>query len=219
MSAGTEALISTARDRFEFWAEFIRERGLARVAEIGVRRGVFAERMLRQCPSIQRYYMVDPWQHLAGWNKRGNVSADQHEAFFHEAMERTAFADSRRRVLRTTTPQAAALLDDIDFVYIDGDHTLRGITLDLVTLFGKVRAGGWIGGDDFTPSIWQHDRRYEPSLVFPFAVHFAEAMDCPIYGLPFDQFLMAKGGGFAFHDLTGRYGELGLRGQMLNGQV
>jgi hypothetical protein len=40
-------------------------------------------------------------------------------------------------------------------------------------VFPKVRAGGWIGGNDFSPSIWQHSEAYESTLVCPFAIYFA----------------------------------------------
>jgi hypothetical protein len=34
---------------------------------------------------------------------------------------------------------------------------------------------------------------YEPTLVFPFALYFAEAKDHKIFALPYKQFLMIKG--------------------------
>lgn len=40
--------------------------------ELGVRRAPFAEHVLRHCPTIERYYMLDPWRHLDDWNKPGN---------------------------------------------------------------------------------------------------------------------------------------------------
>jgi hypothetical protein len=79
-----------------------------------------------------------------------------------------------------------------------------------------VREGGWLGGDDFSPSIWQHSEQYEPTLVFPLAVHFAEAVNARIYALPYKQFLIEKAAdsGHAFVDLTGRYGDLELKRQL-----
>ncbi len=93
--------------------------------------------------------------------------------------------------------------DSLDFVYIDGDHTLKGITIDLINLWDKVKPNGIIGGDDFSPTIWQHYPTFEPTLVFPFAVYFAEAMHTTIYGLPYNQFMLTKEmNGFEFIDLT-----------------
>ena len=101
----------------------------------------------------------------------------------------------------------------LDFVYIDGDHTLRGITGDLIRLFPIHPIAGFISGDDFVSSIWQHGTAYEPTLVFPLAVHFAQAVGAPIYGLPFSQFRIAKrpSSSLCWTDLTGKYPDPGLR--------
>ena len=37
-----------------------------------------------------------------------------------------------------------------------------------------------------------HAQQYEPTLVFPFAVYFAEAVGSRIYGPPHSQFLIEK---------------------------
>ncbi|WYD80628.1 MAG: hypothetical protein V8K32_15105 [Candidatus Electrothrix gigas] len=79
----------------------------------------------------------------------------------------------------------------------------------------KVRDGGWIGGDDFSRTVWQYASTFEPTLVFPFAVYFAEAVDSRIYALPNSQFLIEKDNSqnFSFIDLTGNYGDVSLRDQ------
>lgn len=81
--------------------------------------------------------------------------------------------------------------------------------------------GGWIGGDDFSETIWQHSTSFEPTLIFPFAVYFAEALGARIYALPHSQFLMEKDAkaSFSFIDLTGRYGDSSLRSQLDRGRM
>ena len=206
-----------AESRVELWTRFVNEIGAAKVAEIGVYRGRFAARLLDDCPGITTYYMVDPWRNLEDWNKPANTSDGVFEDYFRESMERTAAHEAKRVVLRGTTIEVIDQVPDgsLDFAYIDGDHTLRGITVDLIRVLPKIRPGGWIGGDDFTPSIWQHGDAYEPTLVFPLAVHFAEAVGARIYALPHRQFLIEKtaDSDHAFTDLTGRYGDTGLRRQ------
>ena len=215
-----ERLREWARDsssRMEFWARFVNETHCAAVAEIGVYRGDFAARLLAGCSGISAYYMVDPWRHLVGWNKPANKPDDVFERYFRETIDKTSAWADKRIVLRGTTAEVIDRVPDgaLDLAYVDGDHTLRGITVDLLRVFPKVRPGGWIGGDDFSPSIWQHAETYEPTLVCPFAVYFAEAVGSPIYALPRKQFLIEKTeSGFEFLDLTGRYGTLDLRGQL-----
>jgi|SRR5215213_6738094 len=162
--------------------------------------------------------MIDPWRHLGDWNKPANRDDETFERIFAEAMQRTQPHEQRREVLRGRTAEVIDRIPNasLDFAYIDGDHTLRGITIDLMRANDKVRPGGWIAGDDFSPSIWQHGPRFEPTLVFPYAVHFAEALGARIYGLPYRQFLMETQpeDGFTFIDLTAKYRALDLLSQL-----
>jgi Methyltransferase domain len=215
--------ISNSRSRPELWAEFIRATALERMAEVGVYRGDFAAAMLQSCASLSKYYMIDPWKHLEDWNKPANQDDTVFEQFFLEAKAKTDFAAGRRVILRGKTTEVIEQIPDggLDFAYIDADHTLKGITIDLVRVYPKVRAGGFIGGDDFCPSMWQHKTSFEPTLVFPFAVYFAEAVGATIYGLPYAQFCLQKADGrrFAFVDLTQEYGTVGLRDQVIPGAL
>jgi predicted O-methyltransferase YrrM len=208
----------TAPNRMALWATFLTRIQARTVVEVGVYRGALAARLLADCPAIETYYMIDPWRHLADWNKPANRDDATFQAIHAEAMRRTAEHAHRRVVLRGRTTEVIDRIPDssLDFAYIDADHTLRGITIDLLRTYPKVREGGWIAGDDFSPSIWQHGPRYEPTLVFPLAVHFAEATGTPIHGLPHHQFLIEKRPerGFSFIDLTQRYPDGGLLGQM-----
>jgi hypothetical protein len=217
MTDALEKCLAVSRDRIGFWTEFIRSRRITTMAEIGVYRGGLAARILGECPDVKTYYMVDPWRNLADWNKPANRGESEFQRIFEDAMEKTAFAGDRRIVLRGKTVEVSSHIPDhaLDFCYIDGDHTLRGIAVDLTRMYGKVRQDGWIGGDDFVPNIWQHHSQYEPTLVFPMAVYFAEGMNVPITALPWYQFLLRKTntGGHAFHDLTGRYQDRTLRSQ------
>ena len=169
---------------------------------------------------LSMYYMVDPWRHLENWNKPANTDDHTFEAFYREAMHATAEFKDKRQVLRGTTLEVIDRIDDgsLDFAYIDGDHTLRGVVIDLVRVYPKLKAGGWLGGDDFCASIWQHSPANEPTLVFPFALHFAEAVGARFYALPHNQFLLERTAqpSFSLVDLTGAYSNTGLRNQFVS---
>ena len=70
-------LAKAAPNRLELWSEFVREAGARSVAEVGVYRGAFAERILDGCPEVERYYMVDPWRHLDDILRNGALFAEQ----------------------------------------------------------------------------------------------------------------------------------------------
>lgn len=209
-----------SKDRLSLWSDFIETSGIRSCAEVGVYRGLFAEALLRRCDEIDRYYMLDPWRHLDDWNKPANRLDNEFASIHCEAMQRTEFAADRRVILQGKTTEVSDQIPDrsLDFAYIDADHTLRGITIDLIRMLPKIKDGGVIAGDDFQPTIWQHDRHYEPTLVFPFAIHFAEAHQLTVLGLPHQQFaILVRSGtqsGFQFHDLTGGYDDVSLAGAM-----
>ncbi len=198
-----------SKSRFDLWIEFVKEAKVKRMAEIGVYRGEFAVQLLDKCDFLEKYFMIDTWTHLEDWNKQSNKDNDLFEKFFVETKIKTDFAKDKRVILRGKTSEVINDIPDgtLDFIYIDGDHTLKGITIDLINAYPKIRNGGWIGGDDFSRSTWQHQTDLKPSQVFPFAIYFAEAISAKIYALPCDQFLIEKEerSSFDFVDLTGKY--------------
>jgi predicted O-methyltransferase YrrM len=212
-----------ARSRLELWTNLIQSLGVRRMAEIGVYRGDFAAGVLQACPLLDRYYMLDPWRHLSDWNKPANQDDKVFEQFFAETKAKTEFAAAGRVILRGKTTEVMDQIPDgeLDLAYIDADHTLRGIAIDLIRVFPKVRPGGFLGGDDFTRSIWEHNTKFEPTLVFPFAIYFAEAVGAKIYALPFAQFCLQKESSseFSFTDLTGQYDDINLRDQFATRKV
>lgn len=189
--------------REEFWSSFIAANDLRHLAEIGVWRGGFASYLLRHCGCIESYTMVDAWRNLPNWNKPFNVDQNEFNAVFKEAMNATDFAAAKRIVKRGTTLEVISEIPDrsLDFIYVDGDHTLRGVVIDLLAAWGKVREGGVLAGDDFTNSIWQHGDSFEPTMVNPFALYFAEATNSPITILPHNQFFIHKDS-HASHSVT-----------------
>ena len=216
------ALVASATGpcREDIWVHILNGIQAKHVLELGVWKGEFAAHLLRQCSDIERYYMLDPWRHLDHWNKPANVDQSAFDAIHTEAMSGTDFARDRRIVLRGTTIEMIDRIpnDALDAAYIDGDHTLRGISIDLIRTYAKVRPGGIVGGDDYTPSIWQHADNFEPSLVCPFAAYFAESQSAPLVILPFNQFAIIKpaddGNYFRVTDTTQKYGERTLLSQV-----
>lgn len=209
-------LARTSKGRTEIWIEFIRRTGTKTCAEIGVWKGAFAAQVLKACPAVDHYTMVDPWRRLDDWNKPKNLDEGLLREAKATALQVTEFASHRRTVLQGTTLEIVDRIDDssLDFIYVDGDHTLRGITIDLVALWPKVRPGGILAGDDLSRTVWQHGPEFEPTGVFPFAVYFAEAVRRPIVILPFEQFAILPGTEYRLIDTTGRYPDTTLLGAL-----
>src|SRR5438874_462709 len=89
-------LIASTTSRFDLWEKVLQTARVKTFAEIGVWKGEYAEAMLKRCPAIERYYMIDPWATLPDWNKPFNVEPKAFEEVYDEAMKRTEFASSKR---------------------------------------------------------------------------------------------------------------------------
>jgi len=181
-----------SNNRYELWSKILNILEITEVCEVGVWKGDFAKHLLSKVDGIEKYIFVDPWRNLPNWNKPLNVSNVEFEKVRNEAFEKNKLYFDKIKELRSPTKEAVKQIEDasLDFVYIDGDHTLRGITIDLISILPKIKKGGLIGGDDFTRNIWQHSDEFDPTEVFPFAIYFAEANDLTIFTLPFNQFLI-----------------------------
>jgi hypothetical protein len=79
-----------------------------------------------------------------------NLPPPEFENLFWYVMGRLSRFGPRYAHLRGTSQQAANVLNiDIDFAYLDGDHSHDGVRQDLALWYPKVRVGGVIGGHDY----------------------------------------------------------------------
>lgn len=218
----TEDLLKIAqssKNRFDMWSSIINALQIKSVAEVGVFRGEFAARILEMSSNIDQYLMVDPWRKLNNWDKPYNKEDNHFEEIYREAMSKTEFAKDKITVLRETTSEAVKHIPDksLDFAYIDGDHTLRGITIDLIKMLPKIKLKGLIVGDDFNKNTMNSHMGFEPTMVCPYAMYFAEAMNLPFVCLPFNQFLIVNdpSQGYRLIDFVGGYKDLSLKKMLL----
>ena len=119
------------------FCELVNQQGWTKGAELGVDKGILFGMLLRQCPQL----------HLIGVDTFPNRERSRRvPELAKEYAERTC-------VLDMTTNDASILVEDgsLDFVFIDADHTYEGARSDIGLWFHKVRAGGWVGGHDYSP--------------------------------------------------------------------
>lgn len=117
-------------------------------AEIGVERGVYSRILVEGAPRV-RLLMVDPWEHYPGY--RDHVSQEKLEGFVLEARKLQHEYPGRATIIRRYSTDAANLHQDgsLDFVYIDGNHSIDNVIADLAAWTPKVRTGGLIMGHDY----------------------------------------------------------------------
>lgn len=128
-------------------AQLFNELGFKKGAEIGVRDGGYSQVLMQANPKLE-LYGVDPYEPHPGY--RDHVRKATFEAFEKEAHDKLdVYADYM--FLREYSSQAVESFEDgeLDFVYIDGDHSFYNATQDIELWSKKVRKGGIISGDDY----------------------------------------------------------------------
>jgi hypothetical protein len=118
--------------------------------EIGVGRGGTSSVLLSKNSNLM-LHMVDTWELLPPNPAFPHVTKDVLIGCREQAIQATEFAGARRNIIHTTSRRASALFKDssIDFVFIDGDHSLNHVSFDLLLWFPKVRPGGLVTGHDY----------------------------------------------------------------------
>ena len=124
--------------------EFFKEMNYRVGAEIGVLRGEFTEKI---CQAGLKMYAIDPWQYYKNYKRHPKESSM--EEIYEEAKKRLAPYDCT--LIRKTSMDALDDFQDnsLDFVYLDGNHSIRYIIEDIYEWYRKIRPGGAICGHDY----------------------------------------------------------------------
>lgn len=177
-------------NRRRFWQSFMEKYGCQKIAEIGVYKGENFRRMVAHKP---KYAVgVDIWKE-EGIPGQNDADLSQEEL---DAMYRNLCYKYREypniTILRDYTTKAAEIFPDgfFDLIYIDADHTYEGCKKDLEMWYPKVRAGGFVTGDDY----WD---RYSPKRHVRFGVvravnEFAEKNGLTVHPLTLHGWVIIK---------------------------
>ena len=124
-----------------------------RGVEIGVQRGVLAQKTLRKWKSCKHYALVDLWGAEDGYVEPGDVqdTNEMKNSYLKEAKGRL------RKYKRITdwyvmrSTDAAKRFQDnyFDYIYVDARHDYCAVTEDIAYYWPKLRPGGVMAGHDF----------------------------------------------------------------------
>lgn len=115
--------------------------------EIGVLYGENAETILKSL-SIQKLYLVDPYLPYARSDCEQNILLD-----ITIAQKRLSQYRNKIFVQKKSSEAVNDIPDDLDFVYIDGNHTYEHVKEDIELYYPKIKEGGVLGGHDFSSSF------------------------------------------------------------------
>lgn len=121
-------------------------------AEIGVYKAEHALSLLTNL-SIKRLYLIDPYEMYESY-------AEGHRHYgMDQAPLSVAESEAKRRLhpyedkivwVKDFSERAASRIqEELDFVYVDGNHEESFVATDISTYIGLIRKGGVMGGHDF----------------------------------------------------------------------
>lgn len=123
-----------------------------KIVEVGVHCGKNAYRIHNVCkPS--HLYLVDPWDRVpSNISSPGSCWGSVKEQQDNEKLVRSHFKDIKNvTILKNWSEEASKFFknEELDFVYIDGDHNYEAVLNDLKCWSMKIREGGFLGGHDY----------------------------------------------------------------------
>lgn len=118
-----------------------------KVAEIGVRNGDFAEYILRNAVSIEKYYAVDPY--LPYLDLQYQFTQAEQDRLKFKAFLRLAVFPQVEWVYEKSLDFAAKQTHQFDFVFIDAEHTYECVTADIAAFAPLIKSGGLLIGHDY----------------------------------------------------------------------
>lgn len=129
--------------------KFVKEnlKGQLKGAEVGIAEGYHAWKYLKFIKNIKTVYLIDPYQIYKMEGKTIDYTGSK-----KEALKRLRPFEGRIFWYRVTSLQASKKFEDeeLDFVYIDANHSYKSVLEDITAWYPKVKKGGVIGGHDFS---------------------------------------------------------------------
>lgn len=120
-------------------------------AEIGVAEGFFSADILSWRINFPHHYMVDRWRCVPDLKGDSANTQEWHDKNYEAARIRCRPYGDRAILLRGDSKAMAGEVPNqsLALLYIDGDHSYRGVFQDLVCWGPKVKTGGIVALHDY----------------------------------------------------------------------
>ena len=118
--------------------------------EIGTAAGDLTWTLLKHMPTLKRIHTIDPWKYSEEnvwrkWYPQSGLDKAKERAYFILS----TYGD--RVVIHDVTSDDAVdkITGPVNFVWIDGDHSLEQVKKDIDNYMPKIEKGGILGGHDY----------------------------------------------------------------------
>ncbi len=147
--------------RWQTLERFVKENNWTNGAELGVWYGETFKYLINNCKDLRLFGVdlyaqqpdnVGPQRYIPG--EDGHLW--KHEEYYADVKSFCDASNGRATIYRGYTNEASKLIEDesLDFVFIDADHSFRGVDGDITHWMPKVKKGGYVIGHDIHwPSV------------------------------------------------------------------
>lgn len=119
--------------------------------EIGVWKGEHAKSLLKSL-NIKKLFLIDPY--IIDKDYDGSDMNNEIIRAKDKAEERLIFFDNVNWIFEKSEDAVDSIPNNLDFVYIDGNHSYKYVKKDIELYYKKIKKGGILGGHDITiPSV------------------------------------------------------------------
>lgn len=140
--------------------------------EIGVFEGDHALSLLINL-DIEKLYLIDPYEmyddYYEGNKHYGKDQTSLPKAKINALRKLEKYKDKIIWIKKYSNEAISEILDDLDFIYIDGNHQEEYVWDDITNYIFKLKRGGVIGGHDFYNGF-QRDHDGVVNSVIKYAV-------------------------------------------------
>lgn len=117
--------------------------------EVGVASGSHSYKILRDT-QVKKLYCVDPYK-TYGDPTNARLSQRTFDILYYKVKDRLSEFRERGHIIRAMSASSASYFKkhQLDFVFLDANHTYKHVKEDLTLWYEKVRPEGIIAGDDY----------------------------------------------------------------------
>jgi len=141
------------------FTKIIADNNYTNVAEVGIGYGTHAKYILKNNPTVQRLYLIDPMVQYPNDGFSDDVMRQEplvpgnNFNEFHDLIKQELLPFENRytwfRVPSLAITNSQIKDGELDAVFVDGDHSYAAVRADLEFWWKKVRVGGQRLGDDY----------------------------------------------------------------------
>ena len=117
----------------------------------GTQEGYFAEGILKENTQIERYHLVDLWEHQDNYIDYANVEQEKQDTYLLSSVRRLRPYRNKTIYHIGLTSEGVTHLDEkeVDFLYVDARHDYCGVLEDLQLYFPKMAVCSFMAGHDY----------------------------------------------------------------------